>query len=230
MKFLTKEQYDALPDWMKAQFKLSDDGENYEPTFVTEEEVAGLKRNNADLQEEKRLAQEKKDKADRAAAEAAEKEARARGDIDALEKSWKAKFKTLETDYAAKLQAATGRVHELTVGAAAKDLCVKLFGKRAGNRVLQKEIADRLSLEETEDGGYKVRVMQDGKPSALTLEDLEKEFRASDDYKPFIEGSGAAGGPSTPKPLTPGVTTTFGSNDNLRAAAAAAVAAVDSGE
>ena len=55
-----------------------------------------------------------------------------------------------------------------------------------------------LTLEDGEDGSLKVRVLQDGKPSALTMEELEKEFRNNADFASVLAGTPAGGAPSKP--------------------------------
>lgn len=195
---LTKAEYDALPEGVKALFVA--DGDGYKSTFMTAEEVQaeikGLKENNAKLVSEKKAEAERRAEAERLAKEKEEAAARKNGDLEAIDKSWKDKFAKHEADTAGKIEAYRKQIHDLTIGSAAKDLASKLFGKNAG--IMQRHVMDRLTLEDGEDGSLKVRVLQDGKPSALTMEELEKEFRNNADFASVLAGTPAGGAPSKP--------------------------------
>lgn len=195
---LTKEQYDALPDFAKALYAA--DGDGYSPTFKTAEEVktelAGLKANNDKLLGEKKAEKEARAAAEKAAKEAAEEAARKNGDVAALDKSWQDKFTAYDNENKGRTEAYRKQIADLTVGSAANDLAAKLFGKNAG--IMKGHVANRLTLEEGEDGSLKVRVLKDGKPSAATLEDLEKEFRSNADFASVLAGTPAGGTPKTP--------------------------------
>lgn len=194
---ITKEQYDALPDFMKATFKA--DGDGYTNGEVSADEVetitAGLKANNQALLDEKRTETEKRTAAEKAAKEAADKAARDAGNIEAVDKSWQEKFAEYDANTKGKLESYHTQISKLTVGNAATQLAAKLFGKNAG--IMQRHVAERMTLEETDGGEFKVRILKDGKPSALTTDDLEKEFRANADFASVLAGSAAGG---TPKP------------------------------
>lgn len=195
---LTKEQYEALPDALKALYVA--DGDGYAPTFKTAEQVAeelaGLKTNNQKLLDEKKAEKEAREKAEKEAREKADDAARKSGDVEALEKSWQKKFADYDAANSGRLDAYRKQISDLTVGNAASELASKLFGKNAG--IMKGHVANRLSLEESEDGSLKVRVMQDGKPSALSLEDLEKEFRSNADFASVLAGTAPGGTPKTP--------------------------------
>lgn len=215
---LTKEQYENLPEALKALYVA--DGDGYSPTFKTaeqvEEEVSGLKANNQKLVDEKRAEAEKRTAAEKAEREARDAAARKNGDIEALDASWQQKFAEYDNQNKGKLESYHKQITALTLGSAAKDLSSKLFGKSAS--IMQRHIEDRLSLEEGEDGALKVRVLKDGKPSALTLEDLDKEFRANADFAPFLAGTPSGGLPKgNPQPVDSGkpsisMTHTFGTS------------------
>lgn len=195
---LTKAEYDALPEGMKALFVA--DGDGYKATFMTVEEVQaeikGLKDNNAKLVGEKKAEAERRAEAERLAKEKEEAAARKNGDLEAIDKSWQDKFTKYDADTKGKIEAYRKQIHDLTIGSAAKDLASKLFGKNAG--IMQRHVMDRLALEEGEDGSLKVRVLQDGKPSALTMEELEKEFRSNEDFASVLAGTPAGGAPIKP--------------------------------
>lgn len=190
---LTKEQYDALPEGLKALYKA--DGDGYVATFVTAEEVQGLRDNNAALLLEKKQAQDKETEAQRIAREAQEKADREAGNIAALDKSWGEKLTAAEAKAAADVERYQKALHAATVGSAATELAAKLFGPNAG--IMKSHVLNRLTMEE-KDGEFVVRVLKDGKPSALTMDELDKEFRANKDFASVLTGSGAGGGPRNP--------------------------------
>ena len=155
----------------------------------------GLRKKVDELLAEKKAEQQKRKEAEE---QAALEHARKKGDIDALEKSWGEKFTARETELLNEKKALEAQVYKLTVGSKATELAAKL-AVPGSDSVLLPHISNRLQVE-TVDGEIKIRVLDlQGKPSALSIEDLEKEFRANEAFKPLIRasnasGSGASGG------------------------------------
>ena len=74
----------------------------------------------------------------------------------------------------------------------AQALASKLFGKNAA--LLQHHVVGRLALEQGENGEFKTRVLdKDGKASAMSLADLEKEFSGREDFKGLLVTTKATG-------------------------------------
>lgn len=155
----------------------------------------GLRKKVDELLAEKKAEQQKRKEAEE---QAALEHARKKGDIDALEKSWGEKFTARETELLNEKQSLEAQVYKLTVGSKATELAAKL-AVPGSDSVLLPHISNRLQVE-TVDGEIKIRVLDlQGKPSALSIEDLEKEFRTNEAFKPLIRasnasGSGASGG------------------------------------
>lgn len=155
----------------------------------------GLRKKVDELLAEKKAEQQKRKEAEE---QAALEHARKKGDIDALEKSWGEKFTARETELLNEKKSLEAQVYKLTVGSKATELAAKL-AVPGSDSVLLPHISNRLQVE-TVDGEIKIRVLDlQGKPSALSIEDLEKEFRANEAFKPLIRasnasGSGASGG------------------------------------
>ena len=85
------------------------------------------------------------------------------------------------------------QIHNLTVVAEASKLASKL-AIQGSESVLLPHIAPRLQAEFV-DGDVKFRVLdKQGKPSAMTIDDLEKEIRSDVAFKPMIRASSASGG------------------------------------
>ena len=173
------------------------------PKTFTQEEVdalvEGLKKNNADLLDEKRKVKEAKELAEaerqRIEREALESEARKNNNLEAIENSWKEKLALRETELTSQLSQAQAKNYELTVGRQAQELAGEL-AKPNAQRLLAKEIKERLTLDEN--GNIRVLDLQ-GKPSALTIDELKAQLRADPTYQDIIiinnsTGGGATGG------------------------------------
>lgn len=152
----------------------------------------GLRKKVDELLAEKKAEQQKRKEAEEQARKEAEENARKNGNIEALEKSWGEKFTARETELLNEKQSLEAQVYKLTVGSKATELAAKL-AVPGSDSVLLPHISNRLQVE-TVDGEIKIRVLDlQGKPSALSIEDLEKEFRANEAFKPLIRASGASG-------------------------------------
>jgi len=164
-------------------------------------ELDGLKKKVEELLGEKKTAQQKQREAEEKAQKEAEEAARKKGDVAAIEASWKAKLEQAEAKHAEATKALQDQVYKLTVGQTAQALASELSIK-GSEAVLLPHITNRLQVETDENGEVKVRVLDSqGKPSALSIDDLKKEFRSNVAFKPLIvasnaSGSGASGGGS----------------------------------
>ena len=166
---------------------------------VSEDDVAGLKTSRdsllAEKKEQQRLAQEAEAERQRIEREAAEELARKNGNLEAIENSWKEKLAARETELSERLKVAELKNYELTVGRQAQELAGEL-AKPNAQRLLAKEIKERLTLDE--DGNIRVLDLQ-GKPTALTIDELKAQLRADPTYQDIIvinnsSGGGASGG------------------------------------
>lgn len=164
---------------------------------VAEDELQGIKANRdallAEKKEQQRIAQEAEAERLRIEREATEAQARKNGDLEAIEASWREKLTTTEQTLKAQLEEAQRKNYELTVGRQAQELAGKL-AKPNAQRLLAKEIKERLTLDE--DGKLRVLDAQ-GKPTALTVQELEAELRANPEYQDIIVINNASGGGAT---------------------------------
>jgi hypothetical protein len=194
---ITKAEYDALSDALKAVYKQ--DGDNY---LLQADDAAELRtakdRAVTEANEAKataaRLQKEKDDaEAARVAAETAAREAAARkaGDIQTLETSWqtkmdnavaaeKARGDRLETQLKAQLvdNVAMSLANEISVS---PSLLIPVITKR-----LQADLTGEKPLTRVLDAT--------GAPSALNIDDLKKELVANKEFAAIIKGSNASGG------------------------------------
>jgi len=193
---LTKAEYDALPAALKKLFKQ--DGDDYVSAFQTEDEVAALKnaneRNKEELRELKQTLKDLKD----AQSKAGDDDAKRKGDIDALEKSWQAKLAKAEETAKAEVAKRDNALKQLLVTSEAAKIAGEIS---TAPHLIEHFIAQRLAAEF--DGDMpKTRVLDaNGKPSALSLEDLKKDFLADKRFESvLIATKGSGGGAGGTKP------------------------------
>lgn len=165
-------------------------------------DVEGLKSKVTELLNEKKEEQRKAREAEAARQAAADQAARASGDIQALDKSWQTRLDNETGTLKGELSKSQAQLAKLTVGRTATEIAAELAVVTNGvssAKALLPHIERRLSMEVNGDE-IKVRVLgADGKPSALTLDQLKDEFRNDAAFAPLIQaskagGSGADGG------------------------------------
>lgn len=189
-----RENLDGLDESLHSMYELKD-GAYYLKVdgLPQQEDVSGLKAKLDELLGEKK---EAKRKADEAAAEAkriAEEAARKNGDLEAIENSWKEKYANRENELNEQLKAHQQRIYGLTVGQQATELAAKLAVAGSAS-VLLPHIQNRITLDENNN----IRVLDSqGKPSAMTIEELATEFRNNPAFKPLIDANPSSGGGAT---------------------------------
>ena len=145
------------------------------------------------LEENARLLKQEKTDAKEAARIAAHEATKKGGDVEALEASWQQKY---DTDLGARDETITGlngMIGTMTAGAAALTMANGLAVEGQAEGLLP-HIKSRLTTE-IKDGKPTVRVLgKDGKPSAMTLDDLKAEIIGTGYLASMISGSKASGG------------------------------------
>lgn len=158
-------------------------------------DVGGLKAKVQELLDEKKEEQRK-------ARENADKAAKAAGDIEALEKSWGERLASETGGLKSEVSKRDAQLAKLTVGRAATEIAAELAVVTNGvssAKALLPHIERRLQMEMVGDE-VRVRVLDaNGKPSAMTIDQLKDEFRNDAVFAPLIQaskagGSGADGG------------------------------------
>lgn len=153
----------------------------------------GLKKKNNELLDElKGYKRAQKEKEDALAKEREELLAKS-GDVEALRKSYDEKMTKIATDYSTREQNYQQQLQKLTVGQTATTLAAELAIPGSAP-VLLPHIQARLSMEIRDGVPVTVVLGQDGKPSALTIDDLKSELTANQAFAPIIAASKAAGG------------------------------------
>lgn len=188
LKFkIKKEEFDALSDALKAEYKLDEATGEYTLDAEGVPDVTGLRKKVDELLDERKADQ-------RRAREEAEKRARAEGDLAALETSLTDRFNTDLAARDADIAARDGLLARLTVGRTANDLAKELAVDAEAVPALLPHITGRLRMELV-NGDAVIRVLDaEGKASALTLDQLREEFKANPAFKRLIAGSKASGG------------------------------------
>lgn len=196
-KLIAKETYDTLSDDLKKEYKLGDDGK-YHLDLEKDESFEALKAEKAAEKQRREEAEKKlreREEAEAAAAEelrlAKEKEAKASGDVAALEASWKEKYDNDVTAAKRKADESILALKAVFVNKVAHEMADAIS---TVPDLLFDKIKSRLDLE-IHEGEPITRVLSaDGKPSALSLDDLKKEFVDNKAYAAIIKSSNAQGG------------------------------------
>lgn len=182
-------------------YEKTDDG--YQLKVDGIEDTGALKRAK---DREKQAAKEAKERAESLEAELAEirkeisdskhKGAKESGDIEALEKSWQDKLAKREAELTGQIEALTGSITTMTVDNVAMQLASELAVEGSA-KVLLPHIKARLAVEQR-DGEYVTAVRDgEGKPSAMTVDELKQEFANDKAFSHVVAGSKASGSGAT---------------------------------
>lgn len=188
---ISKATYDKLSDEMKALYTLK--GDDYALDVETdsdEDDTGELRRANERLKQEAKDAKKRLKELEDAAADGDELDAKKKGDIEKLEKSWKEKNDKTTKEFTDKLTAKDAYIKKALLESAAKDVAAIATSPT----LLRPHVMSRLDVDF--DGEEpKIRVLdKDGKPSAATLDDLKKEFVANKEFSSIIAANKASGG------------------------------------
>lgn len=188
-KRISKEAFDKLSDAIKAEY--IQDGEEYRLDVDGEEDTGALKRAK-DRESQLRKEAEKEAKELRERLESIEgDDARKRGDIATLEKSWQSKLESQKSEFESKIGKLTAHTTKTLVDNVASQIAHKISNAPA---LLLPHIKSRLAADFEGDAPVTRVLDKDGKPSALTVEELTAEFVANKDFSAIITASKASGG------------------------------------
>lgn len=176
---IDKAAYDALPDVLKSEYKPN--GDNY--VLDTDDARELISARDSEKQRAETLVAELK----ATKTKLAELET-ANGDFTSLRTSYETKIAALEKSVGELNTTLTTERRDRHVGSAAD----KIASKFSVPRLVKPDIEKRLDVDPKD--GVTVRVLgADGKPSALTLADLEKEFVDNAEFKSILIDSKAGG-------------------------------------
>lgn len=157
------------------------------------EDPVGLKKQRDDLLNEKKEAQRKARESEEAARLAGEEAARKSGDVEALDKSWSKKHAEAMAAKDSELTGLRGTLNTLLVDNVATQLANEL-AVQGSAALLMPHIKGRLAVEIRDGQPKTVVIGQDGKPSALTIDELKAELAGNAAFAPVIAASKASGG------------------------------------
>lgn len=208
-KKLSKEEHAKLSDALKAEYV--EDGDGFRLDVDGDEDTGALKRAK-DRESQLRRDAEKEAKELREKLEGIEgDDARKKGDIATLEKSWQKKLDDQKSEYDGKLSKLTSHTTKSLVDNVATQIASKISTAPA---LLLPHIRARLQAD-FEGDEPKTRVLdKDGKPSAMTVDELSAEFVANKDFSAIITASKASGGAGKPSQNGGGAPKIPGQSDN----------------
>lgn len=188
-KKLTKAEYEKLSEHIKAEY--IEDGDGFRLDIDGDEDTGALKRAKdreaqlrRDAEAKLREAQEELDRING-------DDARKKGDIATLEKSWQKKLEDQKTEYEGKLGKLTSHTKTQLVDNVAQQIAAKISNAPA---LLLPHIKARLAADFEGDSPVTRILDKEGKVSAMTIEELSAEFVANKDFSAIITASKASGG------------------------------------
>lgn len=186
---ITKEDFEKLSDALKANY--SEKGGSYFLNIEDDDEaITELKKARENEKESHRESKLKMKDLETKIEELTNGKHKIDGNIEALENSWKEKFNTRETELTLQIS----KLNTIVIQSAKDSITSSLANEISNSPKLMKRILDeRVSVEITETGPVHRILDAQGKPSAMTLEDLKKETIANKEYSPIIIASRASG-------------------------------------
>lgn len=186
---INKEAFDALTPEQQAAYKAAGTTGNYVLNIEGMPDIDAMQQQMADLQT--RLGTIDAEKA-------AEAEKARQAALDLAKKN--GDFKTIEEDYKRQIAELNGKIEGFGkqrrddfLNAQIDKLAAELGGKEYA-ALFKPALQQRLAIEGGEDGSdFIPRVLKDGKPSAMSLNDLIGEFREDPTYKPVCVAPASSG-------------------------------------
>jgi hypothetical protein len=189
------ESLENIDETLQGLYEQTDTGYQLKVTGIPEpekEDLSGLKNKVDELLREKKAASQKAreaaEEADAARLEAAKKG----NDTEALDKSWQEKFNAREVELKKELDAMSGTLVKLTSGQTATKIAAEIAVQGSAD-VLLPHLEKRLKTEFREGSPVTVVLDKDGKPSAMSIDELKAEFQNSAAFAPLIVGTKANG-------------------------------------
>lgn len=168
-------------------------------TEITSEQFSALQsqleETNAELERFKAKhaeAEKHRKQAEKDAQTKAEEAARKAGDTEALERSWEKKFTAREQELLEQVETRDKWLRDITVNKTAEAISGQL-AIEGSDSVLVDHVAKRLGMDLRDSGPVTVVLDSDGKPSALTVDELKTEFSENPAFAPLIRGSKSSG-------------------------------------
>lgn len=211
-KKITKEEHAKLADALK--FEYVEDGDGFRLDVDGDEDNGPLKRAKDREAQLRRDAEKRAKEAEDRLAEIEGDDARKKGDIATLEKSWQKKLDDQKAEYEGKVSKLTSHTTKSLVDNVALSVASKISNAPS---IILPHIRARLQAD-FEGDEPKTRVLdKDGKPSAMTIDELSAEFVANKDFAAIITASKASGGAGKPSQNGGGAPNPSGNSGNQTA-------------
>lgn len=186
---ISEDEFDSLSDEMKKIYKQ--DGDSY----LLDADIPNV--DNGALKRAKDRESQKRKDLEAQLAELQSKldsisdtDARKRGDIDTLEKSWNSKYSDMEKSYGEKMKSLQSAYVKEVIDKKAIELANKLSDSPD---LILPHIKGRIKADFDGDTPITRVLDKEGNVSALTFDELHKEFVANPIFKPIIRESKASG-------------------------------------
>lgn len=182
---------DEVPEALRSFYKADGDAFVLDTDSTEPADRETLERSLANARKDAKEAKDRLAALESAANAASEEALRAKGDLPALETSYKKKLADQERELKAQIAERDKQLSKVFVDNAAETLAKSISEKPS---VLLPHILPRLRVEVV-DGEPLTRVLDKaGKPTALGLADLAKEFVDNADFAGIVTASRASGG------------------------------------
>lgn len=185
---ITKEEFEKLPDSLKGEYVEGEDG--YRLDVDGMEDTGALKRAKDHEANARKEAQKELKELRAKMAEFEDKGARDKGDIEALDKSWSKKLESAKAEAEAKLSTKDAFISKTLVDNVATKIATEISTSPS---LLMPLLKTRLVADlDGETPSTKV-LDANGQPSAMTVDELRKEFVANKEFAAIMIGSKASG-------------------------------------
>jgi dsDNA-specific endonuclease/ATPase MutS2 len=188
---------EGIDESVQSLYEKAEDGYQLKVEGMPEvEDVSGLKSALEKEREKRRQAILEREEAAEKARQVAEEKARKSGDLEALEKSWEQKYNKLQQDLETEKKDLLGVLENNTIHATAMELATS-NAVQGSAKVLLPAFEGRIGMEFREGKAVPVVLDAEGKPSAMSVDELVEEVRNDPAYAPVIVASKATGGGAT---------------------------------
>ena len=185
---LNKEEHAKLGEHLQTLYV--EEGDSYR-LDLDDDDVGALKRAKDREVQLRKDAEKKAKEFEEKLGEIEGNDARKRGDIQTLEKSWQEKIDKQKAEYEARVGKLAAHTTRTLVDNVAMSIATKISNAPA---LILPHIKARLQAD-FEGDEPRTRVLdKDGKPSALTTDELSAEFVSNKDFAAVITASRASGG------------------------------------
>lgn len=198
-KQIDEATWKKLSEPVQKEYKQQDDG-NFVLDLEGEEDTGALKRAKDHEKEQRKEAEKLLRDAQKKLADLTEEHeslkerAQSRGDerTAAVEKAWQAKLAKREAELTEQIASAQSTLKSHLVDSVATKIASELAGENAD--ILLPHVQRRLAADIVEGKAITKVLAADGSTSALTPDELKKEFLSSDRFAAIVVGSKASGG------------------------------------